>query len=345
MSQYEFDIILQKYLAGNYTPEEEKIVLEWHKTFLQDSKVQLSGEEKALLERKLWAGIEKQIIPGSDTKKITRPYWINRYLKYAAACLLVLLIPLAYLFLRHKNNTEQQPPYVSGIQVPGDYSETVNNNNTPQKIILSDGSVVELQTGSHLFFPSKFSGADRNVYLTGNAFFTVAQDSIHHFKVHTSEGLVAEVLGTSFYILHHKHAKEVEVSVVTGKVSVFETSAGNTARHPIILTPNQKVSFETEASKFTTSLVADPNPVSGKVAQASFIYEETPIANILRQLQDTYNIPIQTDNESLHNCHFTGDISAMTLYDKIDVVCKSVQASYEVKGTVIYIKGGNCNSK
>jgi hypothetical protein len=49
------------------------------------------------------------------------------------------------------------------------------------------------------------------------------------------------------------------------------------------------------------------------------------------------------ENESIYNCLFTGDISHQNLYTKLDIICKTLNASYEVVGTKILIHGIGCS--
>jgi hypothetical protein len=73
------------------------------------------------------------------------------------------------------------------------------------------------------------------------------------------------------------------------------------------------------------------------------VFEDEPLGNVLQRLEETYGIRISTNSEHFNNCHFTGDITKQNLYGKLDIICKSVQASYEVKGTSIYLNGTGCN--
>ena len=58
-------------------------------------------------------------------------------------------------------------------------------NGEIQQIVLSDGSSVKLNSGSVLEYPDEFTGEKREVNLSGEAFFTVAKDSLHPFIVYT----------------------------------------------------------------------------------------------------------------------------------------------------------------
>jgi len=49
------------------------------------------------------------------------------------------------------------------------------------------------------------------------------------------------------------------------------------------------------------------------------------------------------ENESLAKCLFTGDIKGQNLYDQLEIICESVAATYEIRGTRILIKGSGCD--
>ncbi|HUP12563.1 MAG TPA: hypothetical protein VM187_10135, partial [Niastella sp.] len=57
MSQSNFDHLLQKYLAGECTEEEERLVLEWYSKLITNSDLHLSDAEKSLIEARLWNNI------------------------------------------------------------------------------------------------------------------------------------------------------------------------------------------------------------------------------------------------------------------------------------------------
>ncbi|HMI63026.1 MAG TPA: FecR family protein [Puia sp.] len=384
MSQHEFDDILQKYLDGECTPQEEKIILEWYKTFINETEITLSPEEKQALQQKIWTKIQPGIpqiqssVPGiqpglrtgfpqspftvpqspSGLPDLTpnRPAIVRSYngarrwwRVAAAASLLAAALAGGYLYLHQPAGPDILA--FSRIRIPEGYSVIYNHKNTIRPVPLSDGSLVELQPQSALYYPTHFTGATRNVYLTGNAFFRIEHDSSRHFIVHTDEGLLAEDLGTSFYVLHNKTDNKVEVAVVSGKVSVYnEKWKGTVNAAPengrIILTPNQKVSYKPLNNQFITSLVEEPKPVTpvpGSQPALSFVFDEAPLSKVLKALETSYGIVIQTENEQLNNCHFTGNISRQNLYEKLDILCKSTQSSYEVRGTVIYMRGKGCN--
>ncbi|HVU55392.1 MAG TPA: FecR family protein [Puia sp.] len=347
MSQPEFDHILRKYLDGNCTQEEEKIILEWYETFISESEIALSDHEKLEIRQKIWANVRPGLFDHGHQRPAAIPLFKRSWRQIAVAASLILVVAAGYWYFHPSAAPTVQD--FSRDKIPEGYIATSNPDNSIRTIDLADGSKVELQPQSVLHYPKQFTGPTRNVYLTGNAFFQVAHDAARHFMVHTEEGLLAEVLGTSFYVLHDKAGKKVEVAVVTGKVSVYEEKEAvktSPETNRIILTPNQKVSYKPLNNQFVTSLVEEPKPIEQNTVTTpgtSFVFEEAPLSKVLTDLQTSYGITIQTENDQIGNCHFSGDISRQSLYDKLDVICKSIQSSYEVRGTVIYIRGKGCN--
>jgi ferric-dicitrate binding protein FerR (iron transport regulator) len=73
-------------------------------------------------------------------------------------------------------------------------------------LVLSDSTRILLNAGTSIKYPVKFiKGKDREIHLTGEAFFEVAKDAGHPFIVNAN-GLNIRVLGTKFnvsVIIHH----------------------------------------------------------------------------------------------------------------------------------------------
>src|SRR5690606_7639012 len=97
---------------------------------------------------------------------------------------------------------------------PGFSSETVYNelhipNGKMFTLILSDGTEIQLNSGSHIKYPVKFAQeGNREVSMSGEAFFKVTHDPEHPFIVN-SEKMAIQVLGTSFNVSAYENANTV----------------------------------------------------------------------------------------------------------------------------------------
>lgn len=223
-------------------------------------------------------------------------------------------------------------------------TETENNGIEPLNLTLSDGSKVSLKKGSKLEVSTDFGEQTRTVFLTGEAFFEVQKDPQRPFLVYAG-GIVTKVLGTSFTIRAYKGETNTKVAVRTGHVTVYQEEKvgikNNTHPEQILLTPNQQVVFEKKEEKLVKMLVEKPIIIVPSIEKEGFEYDETPISKVLSQLENAYGVKIIFDADLLANCNLTASFSNEPLFDKMDIICETIQARYEIADgqIVIYAKG------
>jgi hypothetical protein len=63
---------------------------------------------------------------------------------------------------------------------------------------------------------------------------------------------------------------------------------------------------------------------------------------VLKKLENAYGIQIIVENQMLNQCVFTADLNDLPLHTQLDLICKSVNASFEQRGTSIFINGEGC---
>ena len=102
------------------------------------------------------------------------------------------------------------------------------------QLALSDGSKVWLNSMTEFRFPVAFTGEERKVYLTGEAYFEVAPNSKHPFIVVTEEGMEVKVYGTEFNMNTYQHGG-VQTVLVSGKVGIRVNATGK----EVMLAPRQ----------------------------------------------------------------------------------------------------------
>lgn len=330
MNQFEFDQLLEKYLNGECTPEEIAFVEQWSENMLSIASTPLSASEQQNLEKQLWERIQHSI----GIKPFKWKIW-------AMAATVLICVGLALKWYAWQDSPEQlirQSIATSNWGV----IDLTNHSSTVQKVTLEDGSVVQLNPNSTISYPEHFGQKTRTVYLKGEAFFNIKRNPAKPFVVHTGD-LVTEVLGTSFTIKSYENSKSIEVLVRTGKVSVYERkNEEKQKRNGVILTPNQKVVFVKDSRKIIPSLVEEPVVIVPPVQLTQFIFEETPLAQVLQHLKQAYMIDFEVESDAFENCVFTGDLNELPLHTQLDLVCKAVNANYEQRGTVIFLYGTGC---
>lgn len=339
MNQYDFDLLLQKYLAGECSPEEEKQILDWSENMLQTSQVVISKSEKDQIRKRIWNRLSALIRPDSVFKNI----WIR--LSVAASVLIVLAFGYyTVLWPSYSLRTAKELAITQPFMLPQGNIELKNTSVNPYRVVLEDGSEVTLQPQASLSYPEHFEEKSRIVHLSGEAFFNVTKNPLKPFFVHTGE-LVTRVLGTSFNVKSYNQAKSIEVSVVTGRVSVYENSKKTQqTRNGIILNPNQKIRFDSEVKVLVPELVEEPLVVHAPEKKALFVFEEMPLPKVVSMIQDVYGIEIVLESAALENCVFTGDINDLPLYSQLKLICKSINANYELRGTTLFMSGEGCRN-
>ncbi|WP_420150973.1 FecR family protein [Spirosoma sp.] len=227
--------------------------------------------------------------------------------------------------------------------------EVANTDNSPKTVMLPDGSTVVLYKNSRISYPKQFATITREVYLTGQGFFQVQKKPDQPFLVYAS-GLVTKVLGTSFFVKAYEQDKDVLVTVRTGKVSVFAHTDKQAAMQKavpelggIILTPNQQATLVRADKRLVRSLVAEPQRVDGpQKLTTSFVFKQTPIANVFAALERAYGVHIVFDEELMANCTLTARLDDESLYKKLEWICAGTESSYEEIDGQIIITGKGC---
>jgi transmembrane sensor len=261
----------------------------------------------------------------------------------AAAALVLLALSLGWFSMRQQN-VPGLAAFTSSTSA-NQLAVTYNDSPKPLKILLNDGTQVVLSPKSRLRYPSQFTDSSRSVYLTGEAAFAVTRNA-RPFLVHAGE-MVTKVLGTRFVVRAFEADKKYSVQVQSGRVSVYATQADrSTSLHRevngLILTANQAAIFETAVRQLTKTVVANPALLKVPAATATFAYDEVPLPTVLRELELHYGIPIQFDRQSFRSCAITATLASETLYEKLDMLCKTVSASYEIVDGQIVISGKGC---
>lgn len=284
----------------------------------------------------IWSNVEKHI------GKRNRSLFYRIGWRYAAAASVLLLA--AYLFW-----PGTQSPLITTREASpgGDFTEMgavtryMNNRDSVLRIALEDGSVVSLEKGSRLSYSGSLKTSERTVYLDGEAFFDVERDPKRPFVIFANKTVV-KVLGTSFRVKAHDNSEKVVVSVKSGKVSVFERKDFEKARENpqmsgLVLMANQQAEFSNELEKFNKMIVPDP-VILGDTDKKEFDFDRTPLPEVFSTLEKAYGIEIIYDRDLLAGRLLKVSLEDETLTEKLDVICKTMELSYNIVDARIIIE-------
>lgn len=277
--------------------------------------------------------------------RIVSDYWV-------VAASIMVFVGLGYLVYTTKQN--QPLPVVSFDQKLNlshqeeSFVETTNPNKRNKMVVLPDGSTVILQKGSKLKYFDSYNTQNREVYLSGEAFFEVVKNPQKPFLVFTKD-IVTKVLGTSFTVKAFDDDKEVKVMVKTGKVNVIQQKNLNikditekTNIGGISLTANQQVTYQREEHKLIKAELNNPQFLSLNNNNQSFTFKSTPISDVFIQLSQAYGIEIVFDEKVMSKCTFTATLGTEPLDEKMKWICAAIDADYQVSGGRIFVEGRPC---
>ncbi len=343
MTQEQFQELLKRYRQGRCTPEEQNFMDAWYSSIENAANVSLDSLEEDDLKRRYWRNVNEHI----QKTKIKKSRNIQRVLTswpaISVAASIVFAVTIFYYL-----QPEPKSDTVASVSIPHIESEMKlirNEKSIPSNIRLPDGSEIILHPGSKISFMEPFDKKDREIYLEGEAFFDVARDVNRPFLVYTNE-VTTKVLGTSFSIRALPEDKHITVAVKTGKVSVYthqDESKVQSKPSETILTPNQQIVYNRKENKVSKMLVTIPQVLIPVEEIKRMRFEEASVVEIFTALEEIYGVDIVFDEKLLSSCTLTTSISDGTIYNRLDIICKAISATYTVEETQIVISGLGCN--
>lgn len=189
------------------------------------------------------------------------------------------------------------------------------------QVVLADGTVVHLNSGSSLRYPVTFGLEKREVFLSGEAYFEVRKATVP-FLVRVCD-LTVKVYGTSFNINTHIEDR-IQTALVEGKVGI--SIKGEEKEY--LLTPSQLADFNVHSGVMDIR-TADLAPYLAWT-KGLFIFNNESLEQIMSTLSLWYDMDVFYQNASLQHLHFTGCVKR---YESIDQILKALSQSVGVKFT------------
>lgn len=217
-------------------------------------------------------------------------------------------------------------PIEAALDIQGTWYETAYGEQRAYR--LPDGSRIRLNADSRLFLPDTYGQTVREITLLGEGFFEVEPDPALPFVVSTAEATV-EVLGTSFGVRARPEQAISYIAVQSGRVSV--QSVGITAEEEM-----QRV--ELGAGEFTLvafGMQPETPRTSGTDAflswtQQQFVFRDTPLSEVLAQLERHFNVYITLSDSSRAGEPVTARYAAESLDEILNITSLTHGVGFEV---------------
>ncbi len=324
--------LLAKFMAGEANPEEVAALEEWRNANPSNNELfQKIKSDWKKMERmnarfdvdKAWNKINGRIsaeAPAKVTETATiAPVPAKRWLtpmRIAATLLLLTLLGVALYSISNR---------VSTVQVIASVTEK------GKTVTLPDGSLVTLNADAKLRYSKKFGKNNREVTLTGEAFFDVKHNASIPFVIHAGDARV-RVLGTSFNVNMDDKKDGVEVYVSTGLVELSEKN--NVDNRQLIQPGNIGILHN---RKITVDRTDDENSLAWKTGMLTF--NDTPLSKAVSVLGKFYDVQIVMKGKGMDTIKINGSYKQNDSLDLIlEVVGKhNPQLSIAKSGDTVYL--------
>ena len=293
----------QNWLAMH--PEKEYVIGQ-ARTIVEavDFNERLDETEKAAMWRRVQASMgrdEAPVMPLGAANPRLRRLWA------AASVAGVLLLAGASLFFSMRD-----------YRVATGYGEI-------KRMELPDGSVITLNANSEVRYQRDWeSKSKREIWLDGEAYFSVRHTRNHQpFVVHTPD-LNVEVLGTEFNVF--KRAGKTKVSLNSGKVRISLLAGG---RPEVLMKPGELVEYSGKQKTYAHKSVNAE--VHSAWTQSRLVFDDTPVAEVLQRLHDNYGWEMEVKDSAVLAEKLTGEIRTTDEATLVRALAKALETKMTLR--------------
>lgn len=201
---------------------------------------------------------------------------------------------------------------------------------------LIDGTQVLLSVDSRLRLPAEYGASRRDVYLDGEAYFTVMHDAARPFVVHTGRGVTRDI-GTKFGVRAYRNETADWVVVAEGAVAVAANAVDVHER-------SLKAGQLAVVSSTGAVAVADGVDIDRELAwtRGELRFANTPLDLASQRLGQWYDVDVQLADSSLAGRPVSGEYAGEPLDHVLTLITAAVGADFERHGkhVVISLKTG-----
>ncbi|TGE04865.1 FecR family protein [Hymenobacter fodinae] len=331
MEQQELYLLITRYLARQTSSEENERLATWVaesaenertfeqlKTLWQHSKPATTAPETAAALRAVKARLATTPAPAAPQPVLAGGRKMQRRTYLVGGLALAVLMALVGLW-----HFQVAPsPEVA-------YQQYRTATGQRQTIHLPDGSLVMLAPQSQLRYPAHFTGASREVYLQGEAFFEVSKDARRPFRVHSGTW-VTQVLGTKFNVRAFPQATQTAVSLVEGQVRVQD------AHDTYLLTPGQELLADRSTGRIYRQAFDEAKVTGWRTNK--LIFKNEKLADVASQIERLYGVKLVFADSATAEVKLWATFENEPLTAVLEALELAGPISYRREGQVIYLK-------
>ena len=325
--------LLAKYLSRQRTQAELEEVNRWlnedveHLLLLKKLKrqweaVQVDASTFVIPDKTaVWNKVQARIRDKAKQIPMYSRSLLIRVSSIAAVIALVLGFSLSFL-LNEQKESWQAAQFENVIIAP---------SGQKTQLILPDGTLVWLNSGSRLSYNYQYSTCDRVVKLEGEAFFDVKKDTQYPFIVKTG-AVDVKVHGTAFNVSAYEDEENIMVALLRGKVSLLSADSQQLLTY---LSPDQIAAVSKNNLSCQVTLCDAETESSWHHNLLKF--DGTPAKEVWKKLERWYGVDIALSNVSPSQVYlFT--IKTESLTELLKMINKITPIEYKLDGKEVTIR-------
>jgi transmembrane sensor len=216
---------------------------------------------------------------------------------------------------------------------------TYNVLSTPKggqyRLTLPDGSQVWLNAASSIRYPTAFTGTDREVEITGEAYFEIAKNASMPFRVHTvnhlgdTDPMTIVVLGTSFNVNAYADEDAILTTLLEGSVKIKK---GNNSG---LLKPGAQAQLQPTG---TINWIPDADTEQATAwKNGVFEFDGQELSVIMRQISRWYDVDVVYEGK-MPTDTFTGRVSRNTTLSGVLKILKLSDIELTISNNKIIVR-------
>lgn len=319
---------IKNYLSGRSSKKEQKELLDWirednhlteFQTIKEEWKKEVIKEPLPLDFQESWNTIQNTRMAGMKSE-LQRTRQLLVFFRYAAILVALVSIPTLIYFYSQ-----------SGKNTPLAYTTVSADNGQISKVMLPDSTMIWINSGSTIRYNNHFSATNRDIELTGEAYFKVHKNKDLPLVV-SSDELRVKVLGTSFSVMAYPEEKTVDIVLEEGKV---ELNSAKQSSFRYEMKPGERTRFNKTTKVLSRSMVNTELYTSWKEGTIN-VYNLT-LNELVIKLERRYNQKFEVE-ESIKNLPYTFTIKNEDLSSILGLMEKITPVVAVQKGNIIELK-------
>jgi transmembrane sensor len=336
--------LLIKYLSGNAKDSEEQAVLEWVSRC--DDNLKYFVSLKSLWVFQNMPNSQADASEIEDMRKLTSSYINNskgkpkifRYLPYAAASVIIILLGLNLFYLGNKIQIKGEPKQERVLlsSIPAEYKHVLYTNNGVKGYVkLPDGSVVWLNSASRIEYPDKFMGATREINISGEAFFDVVSNPNKPMIVSTNKNFKVEVLGTKFNIRSYENDTEAQTTLFSGLIKLTRKLPSSGREVTTMLHPKESFVLK----DYMAPVLITQSDTSKQVAwkEGKLLFDSTPMLEVIKKLERWHGTEFIVKDREVLDYKITANFRSESIVQIMEMIQFCSLINYTVVGNQVTI--------